>query len=98
MTFWQLVYENRTKLLGIATALVSAVALMTTSMTFDGLLEPNAIRWLGIFCNLGTIALGGATGIVGFGNTTEVKVAQAQARVAVAMETAINTPPPSPNT
>jgi hypothetical protein len=88
------IYENRTKILGVLTALVSAIAVMTTSMTFDGLLEPTTIRWVAIVCNLSGTALGVLTTGVGISNTTTIRVAEAKAQVADAITTALNAPPP----
>lgn len=89
------IIENRTKILGVLVALVSAIAVMTTSMTFDGLLEPTTIRWVAIVCNLAATALGVLTTGVGISNTMMIRVAQAKSEVAAVIDAALNTPPPS---
>jgi len=88
--------QNKTKILGILVALVSAIAVMTTSMTFDGLLEPTTIRWVAILCNLSATALGVLTTGVGMVNSSAVRVEEAKAQVANAITTALNTPTPEP--
>lgn len=86
--------RNKTKILGMLVALVSATALMTQSMTFDGLLEPETIRWIAIVCSLLGTALGVLTTGAGMQNSNALRVEQARAEVASAMTTALNTPPP----
>lgn len=74
--------DNLTKILGIASTVVTTLMTMIASGTFDGLLDPKAIRWLGIAGML----IGSAVTARGFNNSAKVKVAQA-------METAINATP-----
>lgn len=92
MSFWS---NHKTKALGSAVALVSGLALMTTNMSFDGLLEPATIRWIAIVCNLLGTVLGVWTVGIGSSNTTQIRVAEAEARVAAAMDTALRTQPPT---
>lgn len=77
------VKDNITKILGSIMTLISTLMTMIASGTFDGLLEPSAIRWLGIFGMLISAAITG----VGFNNSAKIRVAQA-------METAIKSTPP----
>ncbi len=74
------VADNITKILGSIQVTLMA---MIASGTFDGLMEPKSVRWLGIIGML----VGAATTAVGFNNSTKVRVAEA-------METAINAQPP----
>lgn len=83
-TFWQ---ENGTKVLGSVTAVLGTLASLIAAGAFKELLTPAAIGWLNIFVSLATAATGGATLARGFNNSAQAKVAQA-------METAINTAPP----
>jgi hypothetical protein len=82
MTFWQLVSNNWTKILGTVTTMLTTLMTLIASGAFEGLLEPSVIKWLGIAGML----IGSATVGVGFNNSTK-------ARVAEAMETAINATP-----
>lgn len=91
------IMANRTKILGMLVAVISATSLMTQSMTFDGLLEPDTIRWIAIICSLIATALGVLTTGVGMSNTANIRVEEARAAVATAMTTALNTPPPPPS-
>lgn len=82
MTFWDLLNNNWTKILGTATTLLSTLMALVANGSFDGLLSPTAIKWLSII----GILVGAATAGVGFNNSSKE-------RVAVAMETAINASP-----
>lgn len=82
MTFWQLVSENWTKILGTLSTMLTTLMTLIAAGAFDGLLDPSAIKWLGIFGML----VGSATVGVGFNNSTKVRVAEA-------MQTAINATP-----
>lgn len=93
MTFWQWILDNQTKLLGGATVLLSTLVSLAAAGQLDGLIEPTAIKWLGI----ANVLVGALTGRAGFSNTTKERVAEAEAKTAKAMETAINTPPPGGN-
>ena len=102
MTFWDWVGDNRTKLLGSITTLLSTLTGMIASGMFEGLMEPTAIRWVGIIATLVGVVVGGGTVAVGFSNTTQERIAQAdatvavaQAQTAVAMTDALNTVPPA---
>ena len=75
--------DNWTKILGTLTAMLSTVIALAANGSFDGLLSPEAIKWLSII----GIVLGSATTGIGFRNTT-------RERVAAAMETAIKSNPP----
>jgi len=95
MSFWS---ENRTKLLGSFIAIVSAITVMISSGTFDGLMTEVAIRWTSIVCQLVITGAGVWTAGVGLSNSTREKVAASAATVEVAkastaksMETALNT-------
>jgi hypothetical protein len=78
MTFWQLVSNNWTKILGTVTTMLTTLMTLIASGAFEGLLDPSIIRWLGIAGML----VGSATVGVGFSNSTAEKVAKS-------METAI---------
>jgi hypothetical protein len=98
MTFWTWILDNQTKLLGGATVLLSTLVSLAAAGQLDGLIEPVAIKWLGI----ANVLVGALTGRAGFSNTTkervaasEATVARAEARTAEAMETAIMTPAPN---
>lgn len=82
MTFWQLVSNNWTKILGTLSTMLTTLMTLIASGAFEGLLDPSVIKWLGIAGML----IGSATVGVGFNNS-------AKARVAEAMETAINATP-----
>lgn len=77
--------DNLTKVLGwFQTTNTTLITMIAVGM-FDGLLDPKAIRWLGIFGML----LGGATVTRGQSNTAKIKVA-------TAMQDAINAVPGAP--
>lgn len=82
MTFWQLVSNNWTKILGTTSTMLTTLMTLIASGAFEGLLEPATIKWFGIAGML----VGSATVGVGFNNSARVKVAEA-------METAINASP-----
>jgi hypothetical protein len=91
------VVANQTKLLGGATVLLSTLVSLAAAGQLDGLIEPVAIKWLGI----ANVLVGALTGRAGFSNTKEIKVAEAQATVAIAearvagaIQTAIEATPP----
>jgi len=99
MTFWQWVLDNRTKLLGSVTVVLSSLVSLAAAGQLEGLIAPVAIQWLGV----ANVIIGALTGAVGFSNTTKERVAASQATVAVAkaetaaaMETAINATPGEP--
>lgn len=88
MTFWEWLNSNWTKILGTLTTMLSTVMALIASGSFEGLLDPIAIKWLSIT----GIIVGAATAGVGFNNSSKE-------RVAAAMETAIMaTPPPETKT
>lgn len=74
--------NNLTKILGTIATLNATVMTMIASGTFDGLMDPQSIRWLGIIGML----LGAATTGVGFNNSAKIRLAEA-------METAIKAKP-----
>lgn len=82
MTFFQWLNENWTKILGTLSTMLTTLMTLIASGAFEGLLEPSAIKWLGIAGML----IGSATVGVGFNNSTKE-------RVASAMETAIKAQP-----
>jgi hypothetical protein len=101
MSFWS---ENRTKILGSFIAIVSAITVMISSGTFDGLMTEVAIRWVSIICQLIITGAGVWTAGVGLSNTTRERIAAsmataevAKAETATAMETAIKTTSPGGN-
>jgi hypothetical protein len=101
MTFWQLLVDNKTKILGTLTTIVAsllsmiALGMFAADASSPALLEPLTIRWMTIFLSLLNIALGGGTIAAGIANTTSTKVAEAKAQVASALTTALHaTPPP----
>lgn len=102
MTFWDWVGDNRTKLLGAITTLLSTLTGMIASGMFEGLMEPTSIRWIGIMATLLGVVVGGGTVAVGFSNTTREHIADAAATAAVAkaegaqqMVVALNAPSPA---
>ncbi len=85
MIFLTWLNDNWVKTLSGIGALNSALITATASGMFEGLVATTSIKWLalgGFFLNSWLIG-------VGFSNTTKEKVA-------AAMQTAINTPPPAP--
>lgn len=74
--------ENLTKILGVISTVITTLMTMIASGTFDGLLDPKDIRWLGIIGMLVSAATVGR----GFNNMAKVRVAEA-------MKTAINATP-----
>jgi hypothetical protein len=82
MTFWDLVSNNWTKILGTLSTMLTTLMTLIASGAFEGLMEPSLIKWLGIAGML----IGSATVGVGFNNSTKVRVAEA-------MQTAINSTP-----
>lgn len=82
MTFWDLLNNNWTKILGTVSTLLSTIMALAANGSFDGLLSPPAIKWMSIF----GILVGAAITGVGFNNSSKE-------RVAVAMETAIKASP-----
>lgn len=83
MTFWDLVSNNITKILGTLSTTLTTLMTLIASGAFEGLLDPVVIKWLGIAGML----IGSATVGVGFNNSAKVRIAEA-------METAINATPP----
>lgn len=75
--------DNWTKILGTLTTMLMTVIALAANGSFEGLLSPEAIKWLSII----GIVVGSATAGVGFNNSTKE-------RVAVAIETAIKATPP----
>jgi hypothetical protein len=99
MTFWQILFDNKVKILGTLTTVVATLLGMIALKMFDAdgttpaLLEPLTLRWWTIGLTLLNVVLGGGTTAAGFSNGTKIKVAEAQAKTATAMETAINAVP-----
>jgi hypothetical protein len=91
MNFWS---ENRTKILGSFIAIVTAITMMISGGTFEGLMSDAAVRWLEILCQLVVAGAGVWTVGVGLSNTTSERVATAKALTARSMETALKTPAP----
>lgn len=93
--------EHKTKLLGIATALVATLLSMIALGMFNAdanspaLLDPLTQRWMTILLSLLNVALGGGTYAAGVSNSSKVRIAEAKAEVAGAIETALNMPPPA---
>lgn len=81
MTFWQLVNNNWTKILGSLTAALGALQIMISTGVLDKLVSDVTRGWLGVVVGLVTAA-------VGFNNSSKEKVA-------AAMETAIEATPGS---
>ena len=76
-----------TRILGYILATLGAIGTLATTGSFEGLLEPATIRWLGIIASLSTTVFGMGTVARGSSNAAEIRVADA-------METAINATPP----
>jgi hypothetical protein len=107
MTFWQFIFDNKVKILGSLATLVAGLLSMIALGMFNGsptepaLLESVTIRWMTIILSLLNLLLGGGTVAAGLSNTTKIRVAEAEATVAVAkastaavIESALNTPVP----
>jgi hypothetical protein len=99
INFWS---ENRTKILGSFIAVVTAITMMVSGGTFEGLMSDAAVRWLEILCQLVVAGAGVWTAGVGLSNTTRERVAasaataeMAKASAATSMETALHTPVPT---
>lgn len=67
--------DNATKLAGAVTTLQGVILTMIASGTFEGLMDPKDVRWLGI----GVTLVGALITGLGFSNTAKVKVAEAMA-------------------
>lgn len=99
MGFWQWLADNKTKTLGTLTTVVATLLGMIALKMFDAdanspaLLEPITLRWWTIFLTLLNVVLGGGTVAAGFSNGSRIKIAEAKAEVATAMETAIKATP-----
>jgi hypothetical protein len=98
MNFWS---ENRTKILGSFIAIVTAITMMISGGTFEGLMSDAAVRWLEILCQLVVAGAGVWTVGVGLSNTTGERVAASEAAAEIvkaltarSMETALKTPAP----
>lgn len=87
MTF---IEEHGTKLYGAATTFFGTVGGLVTTGAFSELLSKPAIGWLGIVCTVSTAVLGAMTLSRGFTNSATAKVAEA-------MQTAINATPGEPH-
>lgn len=87
--------EYGTRILGYIVLTMGTIGTLATTGAFNGLLEEPTIRWVAIAAALVTTVFGGATVAKGSSNATQIKVAEAKATVASAMETALNTPPPA---
>ncbi len=77
------IIDNLTKILGVIATINATLMTMIASGTFDGLMDPKSIRWLGIIGML----VGAATTARGFNNTSQERIAQA-------MQSAILATPP----
>lgn len=93
--FWA---DNRTKVLGYANATAGFISTTIAAGSFMDLLEPSTVKWLGILCGFFITVVAGGTIAVGNANTSNVRVAEAKAQVATAIQTALNTPPPGETT
>lgn len=83
MTFWDLLNNNWTKILGTIATVLSTLTALAASGAFDGLISLHAIKWISI---IGILVSAAITG-VGVRNTTAE-------RVATAMQDAIKASPP----
>lgn len=106
MTFAQMLFDNKVKILGSLATLVAGLLSLIALGMFDGsatepaLLESTTIRWMTIILSLLNLLLGGSTVAAGVSNTTKERVAASAATIAVAkaetaqaMETAIHASP-----
>lgn len=95
MTFWQLVWEHKVKIMGILSAVLMQLMSMAASGQLDMLIPMAAVAWIGVVGSL----LGVAITAAGFANTTTIRVAEAESEVARTMRSAIAaTPGPKPTT
>lgn len=92
MTFGQLVWENKVKIMGVISAVLMQLMSMAASGQLDTVVSMAGITWIGI---IGSI-LGVAITAAGFSNSSAVRMEQARAEVATAMKTALEAPPPPP--
>lgn len=83
MSFWQWLNSNWVKVVSTLGALNSALITGVASGMFDGLINPNNVRWLGII----GFSMNAFLISVGFNNSTKEKVA-------AAFQDAINASPP----
>lgn len=90
MTFWQYVWENKVKIMGVVSAVLMQIMSMAASGQLDAVVSMVGITWIGI---VGSV-LGVAITAAGFSNTGAVRIEQARAEVATAMQSAINATPP----
>jgi hypothetical protein len=102
MSFWDWWESNRQKTLGSVVTFFSVVGGLIAADAFDKLLSDTAVGWLGIACAVVTGVAGSATIRSAFQNTTQERVAEAAATIAVAqastaatIESALQTPPPA---
>jgi len=89
MTFWQMVWDNKVKIMGVLSAVLMQLMSMAASGQLDAVMSMRSITLIGI---VGSI-LGVAITAAGFSNSSAVKIEQAKATTAAAMETAINSTP-----
>lgn len=99
MKFWQLVWDNKVKIIAVILAVHTQLMVELAGYAVDMLVDPLTVRLVGTAGTIFSVLSFAA----GWSNSTKEKVAQAAATVAVAqastaasMETAIqSTPPPA---
>ena len=96
MTLVEIWAEHRTKILGYSIATAGFISTTIASGTFVDLMQPSTIKWMGIACGFVITVFGGGTVAVGSNNTANLRVAEARATVASAMQDAINATPGDP--
>jgi len=89
MTFWQLLWDHKVKIIGVILAVHSQLMIELAVWATDGLVSPITVRIVGSIGTLFAVASSAA----GFSNSTKEKVAEARAEVATAMQDAINSTP-----
>lgn len=87
--FWAGVWEHKTKIMGVLSAVLMQLMSMAAAGHLDAVASMAAITWIGILGSLVGVAITAA----GFSNSTAVRVARAEAAVAQSMEVAIKATP-----
>lgn len=90
MTIWQMIWNNKVKIIGVILAVHSQLMVELAVYAMDGFVSALTLRLTGSIGTIFSVAVAAA----GWSNTTKEKVAEAKMEVASAMQTAIEATPP----
>ena len=96
MTFWDWWQTSRQEVMGNLVVFFSVLGGLLTAGALNELINPGTLKWLAFTCALVTGVAGQVIKKRAQENTTTIKVAEARAVVATAMQDAINSTPGDP--